>query len=213
MVAKATTTAPKQLIYKAMIAILKDMGAIEKSSRNKTQGFQYRGIDDVYAALHPLLAKHKVFMLPEVVGDTREERPSKNGGVLAFTTVLVKYNFVAEDGSFVSCVMKGEGMDSGDKSTMKAMSIAHKYAILQTFSIPTQDIVDPDSETVEPAPVIRSLTSAEINTLDTAALKGSKVFRVAWRGLEQPFMATVEQTARWKSIADAADVPEAGEEA
>jgi hypothetical protein len=43
-------------------------------------------------------------------------------------------------------------MDSGDKSSNKAMSVAHKYALLQAFCIPTKDIDDPDAETHEVAP-------------------------------------------------------------
>ena len=49
-----TTTAP--LIYSKIAAIIADLGAIEKSKNNKEQGFKYRGIDDVYNAIHPLFA-------------------------------------------------------------------------------------------------------------------------------------------------------------
>ena len=49
-------------IHQAMAAILAEIPSIGKDNRNKDQGFQYRGIDDVYNALHPLLARHKVFM-------------------------------------------------------------------------------------------------------------------------------------------------------
>jgi len=38
-------------------------------------------------------------------------------------------------------------MDSGDKSSNKAMAVAMKYACLQLFCIPTEDMGDPDSET------------------------------------------------------------------
>lgn len=138
-------------IHGKMAAILKDMDAIGKDSENKQQGFKYRGIDDVYNVINPILAKHAVFMTAQVVGKTREERPSKNGGVLAFTSLHMRYRFYAEDGSFVETEAEGEGMDSGDKSSNKAMAIAHKYAILQAFCVPTKDLVDPDSETHERA--------------------------------------------------------------
>jgi hypothetical protein len=48
--------------------------------------------------------------------------------------------------------MIGEAMDSGDKSSNKAMSVAHKYAFLQVFAIPTEEQKDPDGETHEPLP-------------------------------------------------------------
>ena len=57
----------------------------------------------------------------------------------------IKYTFFATDGTFVSATMAGEAADSGDKASNKAMSIAHKYALLQVFCIPTDDAKDPDS--------------------------------------------------------------------
>jgi hypothetical protein len=148
-------------IYAAMAAIMKDADAIGKGQRNQQQGFQYRGIDDVYNAMHNILARHGVFMTPEVLDKQREERVNKNGTTLAFTTLRIKYTFWAEDGSCVSCTVEGEGMDSGDKSSNKAMAIAHKYALLQTFCIPTAEQKDPDGEVFEVAP--KSDPVAEIN--------------------------------------------------
>lgn len=139
-------------IYQAMAAILAEIPSIGKDNRNKDQGFQYRGIDDVYNALHPLLAKHKVFMAPTVLSRTSEDRATKNGGALQCVTLSVEYHFFHADGSFISCTVMGEGRDTSDKATNKAMAAAHKYALLQTFCIPTEDIGqdDPDAETPEP---------------------------------------------------------------
>jgi hypothetical protein len=140
------------LIHNKIIACLRDVDAIGKDKRNQQQGFQYRGIDDVYNALHPILAKHGVFTAPEVISVQREERQTKSGSNLLYSIVTMKHNFYAEDGSCVSTVVVGEGMDSGDKATNKAMAIAHKYALFQIFCIPTDDVVDPDSEVHAVAP-------------------------------------------------------------
>ena len=43
----------------------------------------------------------------------------------------------------------GEGMDSGDKASNKAMAIAYKYALFQVFCIPTEEMTDPDGESYE----------------------------------------------------------------
>ena len=37
-------------------------------------------------------------------------------------------------------------MDSGDKAANKAMSAAHKYALLQVFCIPTEEPKDSENE-------------------------------------------------------------------
>lgn len=137
------------LIYSKMAAILAKVDAIGKEQKNVQQGFQYRGIDDVYNALNPVLAEHGVFMTSEIVAKSREERTNNKGTVLAFTCLRIRYTFWAEDGSHVWTEVEGEGMDSGDKSSNKAMAVAHKYALLQAFCIPTKDLDDPDAETHE----------------------------------------------------------------
>lgn len=139
-------------IYALMGKVMAEVGAIGKGSTNQQQGFRYRGIDSVYNALNPILAKNGIFMAPEVLDKTREERTNSKGTVLAFTCLRIRYTFWAPDGSSVSCVVEGEGMDSGDKSSNKAMAIAHKYALLQTFCIPTEEQKDPDAETHEITP-------------------------------------------------------------
>ena len=83
---------------------------------------------------------------------TREERTTSRGNLLIYSVCKVKYTFYAEDGSHVDAVVIGEGMDSGDKATNKAMSIAFKYACFQVFCIPTEEMVDPDSECHEVQP-------------------------------------------------------------
>ena len=109
----------------------------------------YRGIDDVMNALQPLLAKNKVFIVPEILEQMREERTSYKGGNLIYSICKIKYKFYAEDGSSIEAITIGEGMDSGDKATNKAMAIAMKYALFQVFCIPTDEMKDPDSETPE----------------------------------------------------------------
>ena len=144
---KTDTAVPN--IFARMVSILGDLDAIGKNSKNQAQGFNYRGIDDVYNAINPLLAKHGVFMTAQVIGKTREERTNAKGTVLAFTCLHMRYHFHGEDGSSLATEAEGEGMDSGDKSSNKAMAVAHKYALLQAFCIPTKDLDDPDKDSHE----------------------------------------------------------------
>lgn len=130
---------------------MEEVPSVGKTQKNKTQGFMYRGIDDVMNALQPLLAKNKVFIVPEILEQMREERTSYKGGNLIYSICKIKYKFYAEDGSSIEAITIGEGMDSGDKATNKAMAIAMKYALFQVFCIPTDEMKDPDSETPEPS--------------------------------------------------------------
>lgn len=135
----------KAKIYELIPQAMREIGAIGKDSKNDQQGFMYRGIDAVYNALNPVMAKLGLFICPEILEQRREERTTKNGTALNYSVLTVKYTIYAPDGSNVSCVVIGEGMDSGDKASNKAMSVAMKYAMFQLFFIPTE-AVDPDSE-------------------------------------------------------------------
>lgn len=134
-------------IYEAITSIMSEGYAIAKNKRNTQQGFQYRGIDDVMNTFQPLLAKYRVFLVPEVLEQQRQERITKDGKTLLYSILRMKYTFSAEDGSSVSAVVIGEGMDSGDKASNKAMAVAMKYAMFQVFCIPTEEMPDPDEDT------------------------------------------------------------------
>ena len=142
----------KMNIYETISAVMKEIGAVGKTSKNQMQGFMFRGIDAVMNAIAPALQKYNLFIVPEILEQTREERTSFKGGTLIYSICKIKYTFYAEDGSSITATVIGEGMDSGDKATNKAMSIAFKYACFQVFCIPTEEMVDPDAETHEVKP-------------------------------------------------------------
>lgn len=145
----------KKNIYESICAIMGEAPVVAKAQKNTQQGFMYRGVDVVMNVFQPLLAKHKVFVVPEVLETIREERKTAKGGNLIYTILKMRYTFYAEDGSSVTAVVQGEGMDSADKSGNKAMSVAFKYAMFQVFCIPTEEMKDPDGESHEPsAPMV-----------------------------------------------------------
>lgn len=140
-------------ISKGIQLVMDEIGAIGKNKRNTMQGFNFRGIDDVMNTLHPLLAKANIFIVPKVLEIQREERTNAKGTTLIYTLAKVEYTFTStEDRSTVTATVYGEGMDSGDKSLNKAMSIAMKYACFQIFCIPTEEMVDPDRDSYQVEP-------------------------------------------------------------
>ena len=139
-------------IFSAICGVMEDIGAVSKNGVNKKQGFKYRGIDDVINALNPAMVKHKIFCVPEILEQKREGRKTANGNEIIYSICRIRYKFFAIDGSSVEAVVIGESMDSGDKATNKAMSVAFKYACFQVFCIPTEELMDdPDKETPEPS--------------------------------------------------------------
>ena len=141
-----------QQIYQLIPKVMADVGAIEKARRNEQQKYYFRGIDDVLAAFQPVLAKHQIFYVPEVLEKEVTERESASNRTLIYTTLTVAYTFYAPDGSNIRAVVVGEAMDSGDKSSNKAMSAALKYALLQIFCVPTEANEDADAQSHELKP-------------------------------------------------------------
>jgi hypothetical protein len=140
-------------VYAAINAVQGELAqsGISKDRKNQQQGYNFRGIDDVYNALAPLLAKHGLCVLPRILTRQCEERTTQKGGVLFYVTVEAEFDFVSsEDASKHTVRTFGEAMDSGDKATNKAMSAAYKYAAFQAFAIPTEGDNDADSQTHVP---------------------------------------------------------------
>lgn len=142
-------------VFQAINAVAADLAkeGIAKDRKNTQQGYNFRGIDDVYGALSGLLAKHKLVILPRAMDRTVTERETKNGGALFYSVLRVEFDFIsAEDGSKHTACTYGEAMDSGDKSTNKAMSAAYKYVCMQAFCIPTEGDNDADASTHDVRP-------------------------------------------------------------
>lgn len=159
------------LIYKKMSQVMSDIKAVGKDQTNSQQGFKFRGIDQFVNALYPALVKHGVFMAPRCVKEEHllKEVVRSNGkpGIDKHVSLLMEYDFYAEDGSKVTVgPIASEGLDSGDKATNKALSAALKYALIQTFSIPTADMAEADSESPELAVASPKPTTA--TTVSTA---------------------------------------------
>jgi hypothetical protein len=158
------------LIYKKMSDVMKDVGAIGKDQKNTQQGFKFRGIDQFVNALYPALTKHGVFMSPRATSFSHElkdvVRGSGKAGVDKHVSIMMEYDFYAEDGSKVTVgPVPAEGLDSGDKATNKALSAALKYALIQTFSIPTEDMAEADFESPEIG-TAKAVTVAETSTVE-----------------------------------------------
>lgn len=139
-------------VYQAIAAVMEDVGreGIAKERKNQQQGYNFRGIDDVYNALAPILAKHHLIIVPRVLTREKTERETQKGGVLFYVVVHVEFEIICStDGSRITASTYGEAMDSADKATNKAMSAAYKYMAMQTFCIPTEGDNDADASTHE----------------------------------------------------------------
>lgn len=123
---------------------------ISKERKNQAQGYSFRGIDDIYNTLAPMMAKVGLVVLPAYSERQVAEHTNAKGTMLFYVTVRGDFTFrSALDDSEVKVTTYGEAMDSGDKATNKAMSAALKYAFMQTFTIPTEGDNDTENQTHE----------------------------------------------------------------
>ena len=139
------------LIYKQISLIMVDIEAVGKDQEFKAEkyGFKFRGIDDVYNALHDAMGEHKVFSTSKILKKKTDEKANKYNNLVFMHDLTIEYTFWAEDGSHVSTEVVGVGHDQSDKSANKAMAVGHKYALLQIFCIPTEEKKDPEHDAQE----------------------------------------------------------------
>lgn len=144
-----THTGTLPSIFQALAAVMEDVGPVGKRDRNTQANFNFRGIDAVVNAASPALVKHKVIVVPELLSKVYGTvEVGRNRTQMSHCQVDVAYRFYGPDGSSIVATVPGEAMDSGDKATAKAMSVAFRTALIQALSLPT-DEPDPDVNSYE----------------------------------------------------------------
>jgi hypothetical protein len=141
-------------VVQAMNAVMKEVREVKKSQTANIPGqvFQYRGVDQVVVALSAAIRTHGLVIVPAAVESEHWVGQTTKGNAVNYSKVTVKYMIYGPDGDGeIPGQSVGEAMDSGDKSLSKAMSVAWRTFLLQTFHLPTND-PDPDSEGYEATP-------------------------------------------------------------
>lgn len=195
-------TAPHVLI--AMNAVMAEIGitGIGKGRRNKEQGFDFRGIDDVYNELNAIMAKHKLLMLPVKMEPSYAEKVAKSGSILNLTRLVVTFNMMsAVDGTSQIVQTLGEGMDTVDKSSTKAQSSAMKYAALMVFMIPTLPAAPGDNDADETTHAMASMEEAAFHLLRGASADKA-FFADAWTKNKDGWKAKLPPPAYNRLVAE-----------
>lgn len=200
---EAEVSAPH--VLQAISAVMTDLAreGIGKDRKNEAQGYKFRGIDDVYNALAPILARNHLVITPRCLTRSKEMIPTKSGGSMFYVNVDMEFTLAsAIDGSTTLAQMFGEAMDSGDKATNKAMSAAYKYMAMQEFCIPTEGDNDADANTHQLAGVmeqainvLRGCSTSKPHFRDAWAAN-----KLAWKNA-MPLEAYVQVVAEMKRIA------------
>ena len=135
-------------VYAAINAVSADLAkaGIAKTHVNAVDDYKYRSIDDLLDRLAPLLAKHRLCVLPRMLERQVVERCDEGQRLLFHVAVRVAFSLTSvDDGSGHDVEAYGEALDASDKATAKAMAAAYKSAMIQTFFIPLAGSEDADT--------------------------------------------------------------------
>jgi hypothetical protein len=126
---------------KAIAAKLSQVGkaigwGVPKNGRNQTQGYDYTSAASVRMAVGPALAERGIAVSSAIEVLGRESYPNTKGNRQNHVAIRVTLTFVdSATGETLSAQGLGEGVDSGDKASAKAMTMAEKYCYVSAFTL------------------------------------------------------------------------------
>ena len=126
----------------AAAANVKAVGKIAAQGLN----YKFRQITDIVDSSRAALLEEGIGIRPEYIVLAESERSRPNGGVQTVIRLQGRFTFFNAYGDTMQVVTIGEGVDTSDKATNKAMTAALKYALIQTLQIPTGDDSDFENE-------------------------------------------------------------------
>lgn len=124
-------------IYEKILAIMQDVQYLAKDDHVEFGKTNYQALSEekVTAIMRAELIKYKLIVYPF------QQDSNRAGNISHVDTKYRMVNVDAPD-EFIEISSAGDGADSQDKGTGKAMTYAFKYMWLRTFALPTGE--DPD---------------------------------------------------------------------
>lgn len=122
----------------AICAVMKDVGYVQKTGNNTHHRYRYASDADLLRALQPAMASAGLAMFPSHV---------ERHDVGEICHLIVTYTLAHVSGETMHVQSPGSGSatrGSEDKAAYKAMTGAYKYALRQTFAVPTGE--DPEAD-------------------------------------------------------------------
>lgn len=142
----AAPAAPKSLVRK-LAEVMAEVERVAKRGRNDFHRYDYATEADIVGAVREHMASRSLMLVPDVQEVSWRELAAKDGKQRdPICTLKVRFTVLDGDNGngSLSFTIIGEGQDSGDKASYKAMTGATKYALLKLFLIPTGD--DPERD-------------------------------------------------------------------
>lgn len=127
----------KKNVYQKIAEVMKEVQYLSKDDTVEFKTTKYKGISEEKVTM----AVRKAMLQVGLVIIPVEQIRTKNGQITAVDTKYRIQN-IDDPNDYIIAVSCGEGADTQDKGTGKAMTYSYKYLLLRTFAIPTGE--DPD---------------------------------------------------------------------
>lgn len=162
-------------LHQKILNVMKAVEYLQKDDNVEFLKTKYKAISEekVTSIVRKQFVEQGLIMYPF------EQEISKDGNI---TTTNTKYRLVNVDNPEESIVIasSGQGADSQDKGSGKAMTYSFKYALLRTFAIPTGE--DPDK-----------ISSAELDDIEKNE-KEKKAYKNKQEDLKKELKSLLETT-------------------
>jgi len=133
------------MIASKILNVMKKIGPIIKDKTNEEKGFDYASIASIIIRAREALIEEKVIMIP-----LKLNQVVQRGNDVLIDMVYRFYDTEPNDKGecdYMDVNIPGEGCDKEGWAVYKALSGAYKYAMTQTFAIPTIDDAEKDKYT------------------------------------------------------------------
>ncbi|WP_372352676.1 ERF family protein [Streptomyces sp. KL116D] len=137
-------------VHLAWLRVRREIRAIGKGEEYNERGTRYnfRGTDTVVQYFGPVTLRHGVNVLPVRTETSYGTKQTKSGGTMRECSVTVTWHIMGPTGDVLELQTAGEALDTSDKSTTKAQTVALRNLLLNGGLIPTGDR-DPDADRIE----------------------------------------------------------------
>jgi len=180
----------------AILAVMQTVTKAHKSGKNQKMNYKFVEHATLVPDIRNALIEQGCIMVPVAGEHTLVPKADGKGW---HGTVSHRFNIIhCESGDTIQVgPVAGEGFDSGDKTIPKANTNAHKYALLLTFMLPSDDDPEGDEKT-DIQPGRASSPKTEVNATAASSAAPSDVLdqTVPW-GMYGVGGAEGPQTWRW----------------
>ena len=128
-------------LIEAINQVMASVNRVQKTGVNSHHRYNYASEEDLIEAIRPAMIEAGLVLMPGDVRILGTQDMGKNQRI----DIAVDYHLHHKSGNGMKITVASSGIDSQDKAIPKAMTMALKYALIQTFLIPRSDN-DPDQD-------------------------------------------------------------------